>query len=67
MNEDYRARLDKAAEQHPEVRKRMRNWKKRKPKQLDQLFHQAHDEVFQRSIVCNAPIAARPPAPSFAT
>lgn len=47
MNEEYRAYLDKAAEQYPEVRKRMRNWKKRKPKQLDPLFHQAHDEAFQ--------------------
>jgi Fe-S-cluster containining protein len=30
-----------------DVKKVFRKWKRRKPKDLDNLFHEAHDEVFQ--------------------
>lgn len=46
MNEADRARLKHASKQLPATRKEVQSWKRHKPKVLDPLFHQTHDEVF---------------------
>lgn len=47
-NQEYNEWLESAASRKQEISKQFANWKKKKPKNLDQLFHRQHEEVFQK-------------------
>lgn len=47
MLEEYRKNIDKISLQKKEVEKLFKDFKKKKPKNLDSSFHQIHDKTFQ--------------------
>lgn len=46
MNEESRSKLKQAEEHFPSNQKFLRSLKKSKPRALDAVFHEAHDDVF---------------------
>lgn len=48
MKDEYQQFINDASTNAFEIKKSFKNFKKRKPKNLDQLFHEEHQKVFQK-------------------
>lgn len=48
MNSDYTLYLEEALTNAQEIKKQFKNLKKKKPKNLDQLFHDEHQKAFNK-------------------